>query len=266
MRDATKQHIENYAHTEKASHITLEVAEAGIEKAKEEMEAVLSGAVSLEDIKKRLAKMASGMSQNEQTFYFCGVCSHIVCEVPQTCPVCNSGRARFIALQKETDNFICGVCHQIALTNVPDHCSLCGTGGENYQALQPSALKLADISVTFTEAADHKLSEIPEGFIRDMTRWRIEVDARKKGISTIDPAVIEAKYQEWSRSSRKRESSLPWESEAEMRISRIPSFVQGTVIKEIESYAKENGIDRITSPILDQVTERWAAAIKHQGY
>jgi rubrerythrin len=267
MRDATKQHIEQYAYAEKISNITLEVAEAGIKKATEEMEAVLSGAVSLEDIKKRLAKMASGeKEESERRFYFCGVCSHIVETLPANCPVCESSSARFIAIQKELDYFICDLCSQIAQTTIPDHCSLCGAEASHYHKIDPTLLSLTDLQVTWTDAARQTLLQVPEGFLREMVSWRIEVDARKKGISTIDPAVICKKYTEWSQGSRKVERALVWDTEAEARISRIPSFVQATVIKEMESYAKEKGILTITCNILDEVTDQWAATLKNQGY
>ncbi len=265
MRDATKQHIENHAYSEKISYITLEVAEAGIEKAKGEMESVLSGAVSIEDIKARLAGMAGGgSSKDAPVFYFCGVCSHVVSELPQNCPVCSSSRARFVTPVKEVNYFTCGVCQQIAVGQIPKLCSLCGGSGEGYQKLTPPAA--SDRSVTWTETAEQALLEIPEGLFRDMTRWRIEVDARKKGVSTIDPAFMTAKYQGWSSASRKAERVLPWSPEAAMRISKIPSFVQGTVIRECESYANEQGLGAVTGAMLDQVTAQWAAAIQQQGY
>ncbi|MEK7285929.1 MAG: universal stress protein [Nitrospirota bacterium] len=267
MRDATKQHIEQYAYAEKISNITLEVAEAGIQKATEEMEAVLSGAVSLEDIKKRLAKMASGeKEETEKRFYFCGVCSHIVETLPANCPVCESPSARFIAIQKELDYFICDLCSQIAQTTIPDHCSLCGAESSHYHKIDPALLSLTNLQVTWTDEARQILLQVPEGFLREMVSWRIEVDSRKKGIATIDPAVICKKYTEWSQASRKVERALVWDAEAEARISRIPSFVQATVIKEMESYAKEKGISTITCHILDEVTDQWAATLKNQGY
>ena len=267
MRDATKQHIEQYAYAEKISNITLEVAEAGIQKATEEMEAVLSGAVSLEDIKKRLAKMASGeKEETEKRFYFCGVCSHIVETLPANCPVCESPSARFIAIQKELNYFICDLCSQIAQTTIPDHCSLCGAESSHYHKIDPALLSLTNLQVTWTDEARQILLQVPEGFLREMVSWRIEVDSRKKGIATIDPAVICKKYTEWSQASRKVERALVWDAEAEARISRIPSFVQATVIKEMESYAKEKGISTITCHILDEVTDQWAATLKNQGY
>ncbi|HZR45238.1 MAG TPA: universal stress protein [Candidatus Manganitrophaceae bacterium] len=270
MRDGTRQHIENYAFALPTSHITLEVAEAGIKKATEEMEAVLSGATSLEEIKKRIAKMTIGDDAvpGKETLHFCGMCGHVVKQVPEKCPVCEAKRSRFILMVEGTDYFICVICSQVAHKEIPDHCLLCGASGEYYKALErrESGLEKAFMPVTWTDAANAKLLEIPEGFMREMTRWRIEVGARKKGLREIDPAVIEAKYNEWAHASRKVERNLPWDAEAEARTSRIPSFVRGTVVKEIEAYAAEKGIGRITVEILDQVTERWVEAMRYQGF
>jgi hypothetical protein len=149
---------------------------------------------------------------------------------------------------------------------MPKICSLCGTDGDGYQRLVPAEIKWEDRSIRWTDEARQRLLEIPEPFFRDMTGWRIEVDARKKGISIITPSVIDAKYQEWSKVSTKMERSLIWDADAEGRIRRIPSFVRGTVIKEVESYTAESGMDHVTCQILDRVTERWADAILRQGY
>jgi nucleotide-binding universal stress UspA family protein/rubrerythrin len=113
MRDATRQHIENYAYAQSTEHITLEVAEAGIKKATEEMEAVLSGATSLDEIKKRIAKMSIGdlsSHADEETFHFCGMCGHVVRQLPAQCPVCDAKGSRFILMLKEIDYFICVIC------------------------------------------------------------------------------------------------------------------------------------------------------------
>ncbi|MBI3804667.1 MAG: universal stress protein [Nitrospirae bacterium] len=270
MRDGTRQHIENYAYSHSISEITLEVAEAGIKKATEEMESVLSGATSLEEIKKRIATLSIGGEAvpAEELFHFCGMCGHVVRQVPSQCPICDAKAARFVLMQKESDYFICTICSQIASQRIPDHCDLCGAGGEYYKKLErkESGLEKALASIAWTDAANAKLLEIPEGLIREMTRWRIEVDARKKGIREINPAVIEAKYSEWAHVSRQIERRLPWDAEAEIRIGRIPSFVRGTVVKEIEAYAGEKGLGRISVEILDQVTERWAEAMRSQGF
>ncbi|MFY9269549.1 MAG: universal stress protein [Candidatus Manganitrophaceae bacterium] len=268
MRDGTRQHIENYAFSHSITEITLEVAEAGIKKATEEMELVLSGATSLEEIKKRIATMTKGEPASEESFHFCGMCGHVVRQVPAHCPICEAKAARFVSMQKGTEYFVCTICSQIAVGKAPEQCHLCGAPGEYHEQLERkvSGLEAALAPIIWTEAADAKLLEIPEGLIRDMTRWRIEVDARKKGLREINPSIIDAKYSEWAQVSRKVDRHHPWDAEAENRIARIPSFVRGTVIKEIESYASEKGIGRITIEILDQVTERWAEAMRSQGF
>ncbi|MFQ5949075.1 MAG: universal stress protein, partial [Nitrospiria bacterium] len=269
MRDATRQHIENYAFSQSIRHITLDAAEAGIKKATDEMESVMSGATNLDDIRKRIASMSSGKAPLvEETFHFCGMCGHVVKQVPEKCPVCGAMKTRFVLMLEEIDYFICLICSQVVNKKIPSHCMLCGTGGEYYKKLErkETGLEKAFAPITWTDDAQAKLNEIPEGFMREMTHWRIEADARKKGVREIDPAVIEAKYNHWSRLSRKVERHLPWDAEAERRMSHIPSFARGTVVHEIETYADENGIDRITVNILDQVTERWVEAMRYQGF
>ncbi|HIE64716.1 MAG: universal stress protein [Nitrospira sp.] len=269
MRDATRQHIENHAFSNSIDHITLEVAEAGIKKATEEMEAVMSGAASLDDIRERLASMATGATTPpEETFHFCGLCGHVVAQVPEQCPVCEAKKLRFVLMEEAIDYFICLICSQVVNQKIPDHCALCGGGGEYYKKMErkESGIEKAFASITWTDEAKARMNEIPEGFMREMTSWRIEADARKKGIRKIDPAVINAKYEHWSRASRKVERHLPWDDDAERRMALIPSFVRGTVVSEIESYADEKGFKRVSAEILNQVTERWAEAMRSQGF
>ncbi len=262
MRDATRQHIENYAYANAIREITLDVAEAGIEKAKVEMEEVLSGAKSLDEIRKRLASMSGG-EVIEEAFYFCGLCGHVEKSPPAACPVCHAKASRFILMQKALHYFICDICSQIVQEVVPERCGLCGAGGEHYKTLErkveEGSVNLSP--VLWADKAEEMLSEIPHGFIREMTRWRIEVAARKQGILQVTPSVILAIYGDWAKAAHQVERALLWEADAESRISRIPAFVRGTVIKEIEAHARERGIDRITLFLLDEVTERWAEVL-----
>lgn len=263
MRDATRQHIENYAYANTLREITLDVAEAGIEKAKEEMEEVLSGAKSLDEIRKRLASMSGGIVE-EQAFHFCGLCGHVVKSPPAECPICHAKASRFILMQKALRYFICTICSQIVQEVTPERCGLCGAGGEHYRPIERKAgdQETPLAPVAWTDQAQGMLSEISQGFIREMTRWRIEVAARKQGMREVTPSVIQAIYGEWARAAHQVERRLVWETDAEARISRIPSFVRGTVIKEIEAHASEQGIDRVTLSVLDEVTERWAEAMR----
>ncbi len=271
MRDATRQHIENYAFSNKITNITLEVAEAGIAKATEEMESVLSGASSLEEIREKMSQMAGAeevAAPQEKSFHFCGMCGHVVREVPQSCPICEAKKGRFLFMEEAVDYFICMVCSLVTKKVSPEHCSLCGAGGEYGLKLErkESPVKDDGTLMRWTEDASQILSEIPEGFMRDMTRWRIEADARKKGIREVDPSVVKNKYTQWAQVSRKVERRLAWDDDAISRIAIIPSFVRGTVVNEIEACASEKGLSKVTTTLLNEVTKRWAEAMRNQGF
>jgi len=270
MRDATRQHIENYAFSNEITHITLEVAEAGIAKATAEMEAVLSGAASLDEIKKQMAQMSGGDTVSQETekpLHFCGMCGHVARNIPEACPVCEAKSARFVLMREDIDYFICMVCSLVTEGAVSEHCSLCGAGGEYGLKLErKESLVKDEATMSWTDAATAILSEIPEGFMRDMTRWRIEADARKKGVYEIDPSVIQAKYTQWTQVSKKVERRLSWHDDAIARISLIPSFVRGTVVQEIESCADEKNLTHVTVSLLNEVTERWAETMRSQGF
>lgn len=270
MRDATRQHIENYAFSNNITHITFEVAESGIAKATAEMESVLSSASSLDEIKKQMAQMAGGGSaapEAEKPLHFCGMCGHVVRNIPESCPVCEAKSARFVLMREEIDYFICMVCSLVTEQTVPEQCSLCGAGGEYGLKLErKESLIKNETAMSWTEEARAILTEIPEGFMRDMTRWRIEADARKKGVYEIDPSVLKAKYTQWTQVSRKVERRLSWDDDAIARISLIPSFVRGTVVQEIESCADEQHLKHVTVTLLNEVTQRWAETMRSQGF
>jgi nucleotide-binding universal stress UspA family protein/rubrerythrin len=262
MRDATRQHIENYAYSHQIWDVTLDVAEAGIKKATDEMESVLSGATSLEDIKKRLANMSVGKS-DDGAFHFCGMCGYVARQIPATCPLCRSDRKRFRRMQEGIDYFSCGVCSQIVEQSAPDHCLLCGAGGGHYRRLERKEGGDSE-KIDWAEAARAMIEEIPEGFMREMTVWRIETAARRKGRQGVDVPLIETIYREWSEAARTVKQELGWTPEAQARIARVPTFVRGTVVREIEAYTREIGADRVTETTWNSVLDRWAVAMAQE--
>ena len=109
----------------------------------------------------------------------------------------------------------------------------------------------------WTYAAQTRMQKIPAGFMRDLTRQRIETFAQRKGATEITPALIDEKYSEWKTGSEKQQCLLTWSNGALQRIERIPDFVRGMVIKEVERCAHEQGVDTVTSEILAQAMSRW---------
>lgn len=133
---------------------------------------------------------------------------------------------------------------------MPDMSAMMGggkTAEQNSDAVKP----------VWTGEAEQRLSSIPEGFMRQLTRERIESFANRKGARQIDNALIDAKYAEWGEGSSKQSMEMEWEDEALSRIQRIPDFVRGMVIKEVERCAREKGEQRVGINALNRASSSW---------
>jgi nucleotide-binding universal stress UspA family protein len=116
-----------------------------------------------------------------------------------------------------------------------------------------------------TDALD-RLSKVPEGFMRNMTQQRIEEFATHHDYSVITPEVIEDKYTQWGEGSDRQEQNLIWEKEPLTRLDRIPAFVRGMVMKEVEKSAIKQGVDTITTEIMDEASKSWEGSMNfHSG-
>ena len=111
--------------------------------------------------------------------------------------------------------------------------------------------------LVWSDEAEKRLQRIPEGFMRGMTRQRIETFARRHGVTTITSALVGEKYAEWARGSARQTTSLDWDKKALERMNRIPGFVRGMVIIEVERCAGEMGLDIVTDAVIDQATSAW---------
>jgi radical SAM protein with 4Fe4S-binding SPASM domain len=52
------------------------------------------------------------------------------------------------------------------------------------------------------------------------------------------------------------EEGLPWEPDARHRLARVPAFVRGMVVRSVEAYCRERGIERVTGEVLSEVRSR----------
>lgn len=180
MRDASKQHIEDYAQRQGASDISLDIAEAGLAEARKAME----------------SSMNSPHSHGQP------------------------GEMTSAAPEADTEN-------------------------------------VSNENITWTAAADARMEKIPEGFMRDLTRQRVEVFAKRHGVSEVTAELVAEKYSEWGAGSAKQTMTLNWDDAALERVSRIPDFVRGMVIKEVERCASEQGTTSVTVEILSAAVSRW---------
>jgi hypothetical protein len=109
----------------------------------------------------------------------------------------------------------------------------------------------------WTDAAERRLQQVPEGFIRDLSRQRLAAFAKHKGVNQITPELINEKYAQWASGSNKLQMQLEWDPAAVERIQRIPGFVRGMVIKEVERCARENGVGTVTADVIAKAMASW---------
>jgi nucleotide-binding universal stress UspA family protein len=109
----------------------------------------------------------------------------------------------------------------------------------------------------WSEEAEQRLESVPEGFMRQLTKQRIESFADRKGVNRIDNALIDAKYAEWGEGSTGQAMEMEWEDAALERIERIPDFVRGMVVKEVERCAQERGDQRVGLEALNKASSTW---------
>ncbi len=125
----------------------------------------------------------------------------------------------------------------------------------------PLSGRTGTLSFTWTPEAEARLQEVPE-FCRELTRWRVEWTAHKKGLgSVITPAAMETKYELWGEVSHRIEARggdrIPWSPSALARLDKVPDFVRGQVIEAVEGGALRLGKDSVDDAVLDDTIRRW---------
>ena len=93
--------------------------------------------------------------------------------------------------------------------------------------------------------------------MRALTRRRVEAFALRQNVDTVTPALIDDKYAEWAAGSAKQKMNLAWTDSALARFDRIPGFVRGMVILEVERCAREMGEETVTEDVIDRATGVW---------
>ena len=126
----------------------------------------------------------------------------------------------------------------------------------------PLSTKTFEHRFSWSPEAEARLQQVPE-FCRELTRWRVEWTAHKKGLGPlITPEAMDIKYEMWGDVSAGLESKgrvLHWDARAEERLARVPDFVRGQVIQSIEGNARALGLTSVTSEVIDRVIEKWIA-------
>ena len=230
MRNMTKKRIEKYANEINATKITLDVAEHGINGAKGSMSSMMGGEFSSNKKNENKVEPKNNFVIDRNIDYFvCDICGYTVKGYPlDECPICRSDKKKF-KLAKDKDLYV-----------------------------TRSSGRVLD----WTKKAANRLTNTPEGFMRDMTKWRIEAFVRKSGALEVTVELIEKKYAHWGEGSKNIAQELDWNDDAKEKINKIPEVVRGMVIKEVENEAKRAGVTTVSQEILSKVREKWSNSME----
>ena len=236
MRNMTISRIEDCAKNKGVDTITLEIAESALSESRSMMGSMMGGTSNTNEDAKQTKEdkneLTESLNETDRiNYYFCEMCGYTVKGFPpEECPICLSVKDKFILITDEN--------RKSRLTT---------TSGK---------------VMRWEEEAIKRLEKIPAGFMRDMTKWRIESAARSRSHLTITNRVIDEKYEYWKEGSKKVEVNFPWEKEALERINRIPDFVRGMVQKEVERQAKTQGLEKVTTSFLSKVRDKWDSGVE----
>lgn len=262
MRKAAMGMIEAHARGGGHSEITLAVAEEGLGKAREKMHAGMAGG-------------HGGASPHGHPAAGSHSLPGVAAATAPAAPT-ESAAATAPALPAEpaepaaAGNAIweCHLCGILIEGAKPTLCGNCGT--THFVRLTPEqrakAHPVAFKTLAWKPDALQRLERVPEGFMRNMTRCRVEKWARVGGVDTVDLEVMDGKYGSWGDGSAKMLPELEWSEAATARVSKIPDFIRPMVMKEIERRAKGEGRTRVDAPDIDQAMKTWSGSGNFHGH
>lgn len=138
-----------------------------------------------------------------------------------------------------------------------DGASLCPFAKPEQAATPEPITDTAQPEVEWTEEARGMLGGVPLGFCRDLSIGAAESIARHQGVSRIDAAFIGRVLETIKNGSAAASASMDWSAEAQARLARVPDFVRGMLVREIEDWARRNGRTEIDHAAVDAVKGQW---------
>ena len=111
----------------------------------------------------------------------------------------------------------------------------------------------------WTMEAAARLQSVPEGFCRTMTERAVNTLARQGDRQSIDVEFVQGILGVFENGSRSAATGMPWAESARERIERAPEVVRGMLIKEIEGWARRNGLEEVDEGAVEAVKREWQA-------
>ncbi len=111
--------------------------------------------------------------------------------------------------------------------------------------------------IQWDKEAEALLNGIPSGFCRDMTRKAAQAIAARNDMSIIKPAFVQQVLQTFQSGSEQHRETMPWETAARERIDKAPDMVRGMLIKEIEAWSRQEGLQQVSEEAVNAVKAIW---------
>lgn len=260
MRKAARGMVEAHARSLGLPEITLEIAEAGLAKARETMHASHVQSAGNPAPGPHPDQPSSHEAQSAHP----ALPAHPAQPAAPAAPAAEPSAPAVASWECH----LCGLVVDAAGAARPAACAVCGTG--HFQRLTPEARTRVRPSalrpLEWDAPALERLHRVPEGFMRDMTRYRVEKWARAAGAERVHPEVLEGKYGSWEEGSGRVTLDLAWTDEARSRAERIPDFIRPMVMKEIERRAKAAGRTQVEADDMDQAMRHWSSTGGFHGH
>jgi len=169
--------------------------------------------------------------------------------------ICNNLRLRTEKKARQQGSNSVDAEHILAVMGMQpvstDNDSKCPFGFKAESETEQSALH-------WTDQAEQRLGRIPKGFMRRLTRQQVEQFAREHGEAEITTDLMDDKYQQWDEGSKKQTMTMSWSEAAQAKMARIPDFIRGMVVKEVENRATRLGLNKITPEVISNASDTWA--------
>jgi len=123
----------------------------------------------------------------------------------------------------------------------------------------------SEAQMPWSDKAKQGLQRVPDGFMRSMTRRRVEAYAREHGHDQVREGDLAAKLNTWRSGSEAQQASLPWSSAAKEKLVRIPDVVRGMVMLEVERYVAAEGLEGVSAQSVQDAMEKWASEQTFHG-
>ena len=111
----------------------------------------------------------------------------------------------------------------------------------------------------WTDQASARLQQVPAGYCRNLTRRAVETLALQNQLRQIDIEFVEGVLKVFKNGSDSVETELPWSPDASARIERAPDAVRGMLIREIETWARREGLTQVDQRAVRAIKREWQA-------